>query len=76
MSQIAPRPGYTFWQIFEKRFLDEKILDLFSDAHTEESQQKSRNYDLPKCVLEGRFDICKNDFQSMGTYSKLPRRTV
>ena len=42
--------------IFAKRFLDEIILDLFSCAHTEKSQNKSRNHDLQKCYQEVTFE--------------------
>ena len=38
-SYLKSPLGYTFWQILGKRFLDEKILDLFSGAHTGESQK-------------------------------------
>ena len=48
---------YTFWQFFGKRFLDAIILDLIYGAYIAESQKKSRNHDLPKCVPEGRFEI-------------------
>ena len=35
---------YTFWQIIGKLFLDEIIPDLFSDAHSGESQKKITTY--------------------------------
>ena len=56
-GNITNRHSCTHFDSFSefrgKLYLDEIILDLFSGAHTGESQTKSRNHDLPKCVPEG-----------------------
>ena len=57
----------TFWQILGKLFLDEIIIDLFSCAHTGESQKKSRNHDLPKCIPEWRFKIFRRSTLGVNT---------